>query len=449
MNSGLSSLLRKIVMAMAAVVLFTSSFDIFLVVQAGGNFRLCQLFVPPIFAVALLRGRRFGFIPTLGLRPLIIWLAFQALFIPNSDFWPKSAGYCLWLALNAALMFSFVQLYSWREDVVRRLLRFYCYSFAAVAAFGIVQFALPLLGYGSPLVEQWWIPGRLARVNGFSYEPSYFATYLLIGSVLIRALRQNRSDLLSKPEMRMLSLITTVSIILSSSRMGILFLLLDLLCYRVAPWLRFLKELLRARLRLRTLKTLAPSIGWAAGALALVLAIVNFAQNQPLMFLMFLGGTGVSGATAHSVVQRQGAFSDTLHVFEQNLFAGRSLGGVSEAIAALHGASIQSFEDSKAYEGMSVFAEVLAASGIAGVIPFLWFLVVTFRKPLQAAKRSNAFYSVLLRALVRALLFTWAILQFNQNILRPYVWVHLAILAAVYAAAVSVSPRTEEITAHT
>ena len=45
------------------------------------------------------------------------------------------------------------------------------------------------------------------------------------------------------------------------------------------------------------------------------------------------------------------------------------------------------------------------------------------------------FYAAILRALVRSLVFLWAILQFNQNVLRPYLWVHLAILASVYAAA--------------
>jgi len=34
-----------------------------------------------------------------------------------------------------------------------------------------------------------------------------------------------------------------------------------------------------------------------------------------------------------------------------------------------------------------------------------------------------------------ALVFEWAILQLNQNILRLYLWVHIALLATVFAAA--------------
>jgi NhaP-type Na+/H+ or K+/H+ antiporter len=111
------------------------------------------------------------------------------------------------------------------------------------------------------------------------------------------------------------------------------------------------------------------------------------------------------------------------------------LGGVSSGIAELHGVKIRSFQDSKLYEGMAIFAEVLAASGVFGVVPFVIFLIAIVRKPLEAARLSSPEYAILLRALTRALVFELAVLQFNQNILRPYLWVHLAVLATVYAAA--------------
>jgi len=114
---------------------------------------------------------------------------------------------------------------------------------------------------------------------------------------------------------------------------------------------------------------------------------------------------------------------------------GQSLGGVSAAIASLHGQTIRTFEDSKEFEGMNVFAEALAASGILGVIPFIAFLMVTVRKPLTLTNLVHPFYASTLRALVRSLVFAWAVLQFNQNLLRPYLWVHIGVLATVYAAA--------------
>jgi hypothetical protein len=77
----------------------------------------------------------------------------------------------------------------------------------------------------------------------------------------------------------------------------------------------------------------------------------------------------------------------------------------------------------------------LAASGIIGIVPFIWFLIETTATPLKIARGASPGDCMLIRALVRALLFAWAVLQFNQNILRPYLWVHLAVLAAVCAAA--------------
>ncbi|MBV8552231.1 MAG: hypothetical protein JOY54_13085 [Acidobacteriaceae bacterium] len=426
--------LNRIAMTLAVLVMLTSSFDICLVIQAGGNYRFCQLLVPFLLALALLHCRVGGRIPTLGTGALTIWLMILTFFIPVPEFWPKSFGYCLWLALSVALMFSFVQLFAENGRSLDALVRWYAYSFAFIALFGIVQFSLPLFGYDSPFVTEWWIRGQLPRANGFSYEPSYFATYLLIGFVFVRSLRHARSNLLPARLLSVICWSTAVAIVLSSSRMGILFLFVDVLSYQIVPWVRLCKDLLRMRLVPRTMRAVIPSmvsIGIFGGILMIAAEAM---RSNPTLVLMFLNGTGVSDTAAHSVVQRQNAFMDTLTVFARQPFIGQSLGGVSSAIAMLHGATVHSFEDSKPFEGMSVFAEVLAASGIVGIIPFLWFLVVTVRRPLKLANFAGAHYAVLLRALVRSLLFAWAILQFNQNILRPYVWVHLAILAAVYAA---------------
>jgi hypothetical protein len=161
---------------------------------------------------------------------------------------------------------------------------------------------------------------------------------------------------------------------------------------------------------------------------------VMLLNNNPVLLFMFLNGTGISDTAAHSVVERENSFEETVAVFVQHPLIGRSLGGISSAIAEYQGDTIRSFEDAKTIEGMSVFAEVLAASGVVGFIPFLCFLVVTIRDPLRLARIAPPFYSSLLYGLVRSLIFTWAILQFNQNVLRTYLWAHLAILATVYAA---------------
>jgi hypothetical protein len=427
--------INRIAIIIAVSIFFTSSFDIFLVLEAGGNYRFCQILTAVLVPLAIVKAVRGGMIPTLGFFPLCVWLGFQIAFIPATEFWPKSLGYCFWLLLNLGLVFAYVQLFSDNSKLLTTILRWYVRSFAVIAGFGIVQFILPVLGLGGLLVTQWWIPGFIARVNGFSYEPSYFATYLLIGFVLTGSLRRNRSSLLSPRALLAVHWILGIGIVLSSSRMGIVMLFVDVLSSQLSPWVSFFSDLRRLRIFKSKLRQLIPSLVSLTlmGSLAAGTSIAL--ERNPSLALIFLNGTGISDTAAHSVIQRADALEETLAVFVEQPLMGRSLGGISWAIADLQGERIDSFAASKQFEGMSVFAEALAASGLIGVIPFVWFLITTFRKPLRLARVTVPFCSVLLKGLIRSLFFAWMALQFNQNMLRPYLWTHIAILAAVYAAA--------------
>jgi hypothetical protein len=441
--------LQRVALLVAILIPLTSSFDIFLIINAGGNFRFCQIIGLVLGGLAILKVSRRKPLGVLGLSPLLVWFLVQCAFIPVGSFWPKSVAYCLWLAFNIGLMFSYVQLFTGDAFALLTLLRWYVYSFAIVAGFGILQFALPLVGLPGIFVVQWWIPGILPRANAFSYEPSYFATYLLIGFVFVSTLWNAGSPLLPRKVLRAIYWLLALGIVLSSSRMGMLFLMLEIVLSQSRAWLNVMGDLVRRRISRANVRALAPSM--FAFSLMSVVGFVGVAalQQNPAMLLMFLNGTGISDTAAHSVLQREGAFEETLQVFAQHPFIGQSLGGVSSAIAELNGESVHSFEESKAFEGMSVFAEALTASGVFGFIPFVYFVVVTARQPLRLADRSSYFNAVILRGLVRSLIFAWAILQVNQNILRPYLWVHLALLATVYASArradVSVDRRSPRV----
>lgn len=442
-NTRLSKPLRLAAMLTAVLIILTSSFDIFLVLHAGGNYRFCQLIAPVLVVLAGLRAARGLKLPMLGAVPLCIWLLFQICFIPATGFWPKSAGYCFWLLLNIVIVYSFVYLFSDDRRALIIIVRWYAWSFAVVAICGVIQFCLPLAGLPPLFVEQWWTPDRIPRVNGFSYEPSYLATYLLIGFVFASSLRRARIGLLSSKALLVIYWLTLIGIVLSSSRMGIVFVIAEILLAQTGPWLHFMRDLIRLRIVRRRLHSLIPSSITIALLAAVIAGAVDTLENNPATMFLLLNGTGVSDTAAHSVIERENILEDTLRVFKEHPLVGRSLGGVSYAIGRLHGEDLHSFEASKDFEGMNIFAEVLAASGVVGVIPFLCFVIATIRKPLQLARTAGRPYAALLRALVRSLLFGLAILQLNQNILRPYLWVHLAILAAVYAGALQATLRTE------
>lgn len=406
-----------------AVGMLMSSFDIFGVINVGITIRLGQLvLLVPIAAgvrVALLkRARR-----PLGWWSLIAWTAFVLAFAPNTTFLARNIGYCIWLLYSVALIFATVQLFTTLEQV-EWLMRWYLYSFLVVALFGIWQFVAPLIGVGAPLVMQWWIPDRLARVNGFSYEPSYFATYMLIGWVLSAALVQHESHVLPRRHLRIVLAACTVAMIVSSSRSA---WLVTALWWAQYP-LRLGLRLLRGRVSLQAL-------GYSlALAIVLIAAVLVLLAVGPRNALFLLAGTGIEGSTTHSLAARSGAAFDTFRVFVDSPFVGYSLGGVAAAIGHLHGVTVTTFEDAKFFEGNTVFLEVLAASGVVGFLAFAAYLYALIVRPFRLAATVTARGPrSLIIAMTWALVFVLVMLQFNQNILRPYLWIHIAVLSALYA----------------
>jgi hypothetical protein len=57
------------------------------------------------------------------------------------------------------------------------LLKIYLYSFFAIGSYGIFQIAISAFGFRDPWAGQWY-HDRIARVNAFCYEPSYYVLYL-------------------------------------------------------------------------------------------------------------------------------------------------------------------------------------------------------------------------------------------------------------------------------
>ncbi|MHB1677545.1 MAG: hypothetical protein ACYCSS_08405 [Sulfuriferula sp.] len=403
---------------------FTTSFDIFLVLNFGFNFRATQILMIIPMAVAIVNAVKVGMIFPLGFGWLILWSMFILAFVPNTDFIVGSLGYAVWLFFDVLLIFTCVQLFSSTYKIFS-LIRWYVYSFVFVAAFGLVQFVLPVLGlHNSLLVTQWWLPGILPRINGFSYEPSYFATYLLMGWVMCAYLLNSKSTLFARIHLQIYLLIISGSLILSSSRMGI-FMLIS--WYMQYP-LRFISRLAHGYVNKRFARISLILLGMAVLFFGFVIYVVGF---DTVSFLF--QGLGINEGASYSVDDRESGFNDVIAIFMNSPIVGYSLGGIPSAIAKLHGVAIRDIEDFKKITGFSVFAEVLAASGIFGIVPFAVYIWTIVSKPLRLARQVSVEQSVILIALTLALIFELAILQFNQNILRPYLWMHIAVMSASYA----------------
>ena len=126
----------------------------------------------------------------------------------------------------------------------------------------------------------------------------------------------------------------------------------------------------------------------------------------------------------------------TWKVFLQSPWYGYSLGGIAPAIAELNGATSITQEIVKNYEGLCIFLEILAASGIIGFLFFVFFLSKILLSSLllkkETKKRPQEFsnfppislHNLLLIGLIAQLI----LLCLNQNVLRNYLWIHFAML---------------------
>ena len=415
------------------LISLTVSSDLFLVFNVGGF----ALRFPQLITILLAIGWVCAIIKKgvikipLGGLYLLLWAFVIVATIPNTTFLTRSLGYAFWLALNIVLIFAVVYFVN-TENKAQTLFKWYLYSFVVLSIFGIIQFILPIVGLPAPYITQWWTDG-IPRVNGFSYEPSYYATYLITGWVMMFYLMfDGKSTLFTRRKIMIFLSITTLALVLSSSRMGILVMGVWVARYG----LLFLKGLLMDTVKVKHLFIVAAA---TCSGIVLVGALILSGDTT------LLAGTGLGGTPAHSVDIRSTDLEDTINVIKENPIYGVSLGGVAPAIGGTYGVTVTNQEVAKEYEGLAVFVEVLAASGFIGFIPFVLYIVTMIYRPFKrAAVIQNLAQKDMLRSMTYALMCLLLILQLNQNILRPYLWFHIACLCAIYAVARGVSTYAEK-----
>jgi hypothetical protein len=407
-------------MVLLILALFVVSGDVFFVFHVEDfTIRLFQLLIIPVIFVGtqrLLRDPRLTRWP-LGIKPLLVWLAFMLLFIPNTTYVSRSVGYVAWLILNILLVIGLTGAVN-TERQLRKLLRWYTYSYLFCAIFGLFQLLTPLVGFPGLLVQEWWFPGMLARINGFSYEPSYYATYLLAGWVFIDYLRYRSVKLV--PRMNLIFWLLTAAIVLSTSRLGWSIMVV---------WASF-----RLFWHVKERGIVIPWKPIAVAGMVLAILITGLASHYHLAAedLSFLGtGIGILGATeTHSTDTRIETAVETLNVFFQHPIIGVSLGGVATALGNNRNSSILGVEAAKENEGICVTAEVLAASGIIGFIPFVLYMYNLMWTPLNLSDTSEI--GICVKALTWSLIMVFIALQFSPTILRAPFWLHIAILSCAY-----------------
>jgi O-Antigen ligase len=394
------------------VVAFIVSGDIFFVIPVGGfTLRIFQVLMVPVLLKGLwdLFGRS---VWPVGFGSLLLWTAFILCFVPNSSLLDRNLFYALWLVFSVLMVLGVTSCIDTPEKL-QKVLRYYVYSYGFSAAFGVSQFLLPLVGLHPFLVQQWWFPDVLARINGFTYEPSYFATYMIAGWVMIDYLRYKKSDL---PHLDFIYWLVTAALLLSSSRIG--------WATMMAWWA--LRAFWHWREGVLPLRKIALT-GVVGGSLILVAALSFGLHAEDLTFLT--NGLGLlESSGSHSSQGRWDAAMQTLRVYADHPIIGVSLGGVAPEIARQNHIAVADNDDAKANEGLCTTAEVLAASGTIGFVFYLLYMSKLCSAVFQSEERT-----LLVAALGWGLIFQLIVLQTDQNILRGYLWFHISLLSAAFA----------------
>jgi hypothetical protein len=409
-------------LACVMAVLFASG-DLWPTLSVGFNFRFSQLciFVAVILLPSVLRERRFSLFP--GWKWITGFLVWIVITLPMSLFVPRSVGYIFWSWMDVLILFIFPQYFA-SEEEVWGLVRFYLISFLALAIFGVLQFALGVLGVDL-LVIEWWIRGRLPRVNGLSYEPSYYATYLLAGWVFSAYLIEKRATLPARSLQKATLAATSVALILCTSRIG--WILVTLWCL-FRGFVAVARILVKGAFRKRNLAYLL-SCSIAMGVAVEVSKPLSASLSDAASNLSFLiEGLGILGSSSHSADDRSESFGSTWNAFVVHPLIGTGVGAVSVHVGSLKGSAVNSLADAKINEGMSIFVELAASTGTIGVLLIIFFAGSVAIQYKYVKKLVPARNRTVLEGLAWSVIWLLLALQLNSNFLRIYIFIDLAVL---------------------
>jgi hypothetical protein len=417
------------------IIVFISS-DIFLTIEiSGATIRLSYILFFALFILWIIYifiTKNYSIPVDRTYLPLFFFCFISVISSLNSLFPLKSLIYSLW-TLFYSLTIVFLIWFSRNNklDNLDWMLKVYFYSFLVISIFGFYQILLPfLIGDKTPFVEQWWQRYTLARINVFSFEPSYFATYMLMGCFIWFILWIRRSDFINYKGIVLA--LTGIIIFLSSSRIGWIGIILIIVygIIELIGYYYFNKKFTR-----QNAKFLISFILVSLFAASFLLLIIN----NPERFDFLFKGTGLFDTADYSYAMRNERAIQTFKVFTDsslNIVFGVGPGGVGAYMinnTAKFGITAESFEKIWAVEPGNITAELLASVGIIGFILFAWFIVIIFKRLWSLYRNSNLIkkYRVICLAMFWGLVMELLILQFNQNYLRPYLWLHIGISIAL------------------
>lgn len=417
------------------IIVFISS-DIFLTIEmSGATVRLSYILFSVLFilwTIYIFFTKNYNIPVDRTYLPLFFFCFVSFVSSLNSLFPLKSLIYSMWTLFYAVTIVFFI----WfsRNNRMQNLdwmLKVYFYSFLVISVFGFYQLLLPfLIGDKTPFVTQWWQRYTFARINALSYEPSFFATYMLMGCFIWFILWIRKSNFINYKGITVIAI--GLIIFLSSSRIGWMGIIL-IVAYGLVELAGY--YYINKKFTIQNAKFFIYFIVISLFVICFLLFIIN----NPERFQFLFKGTGLFGTSDYSYAMRNERTIQTFRVFLDrplNIIFGVGPGGAGAYMVGnpeKFGVFAESFKSLWGTEPNNLIAEILASVGIIGFIFFLWFIINIFRRLWNLYKNNHLIkkYRTICLALFWGLIIELIILQFNQNYLRPYMWLHIGISIAV------------------
>jgi O-antigen ligase len=396
--------------------------------------RTGQLFALVLLAAAIAERRRLGRALTVEAAPFLAALGYLcvcAVSALQTDYPAKSVGYLAWASFDLLVVFAGIRLHAGAPGRLESALRWWWAGMALGASMGFLQIVAWRLGYRPPLVtmDNFGFP----RINGFNYEPSYFALYLVPGALVLLT----RFTALGRRAQRSawLAGLLILAVALSTSRSGWIGLGIGLaaLLLRAGP-----------RLGPEAAKRLALPVGAVLAVGAIVLA--SWPALRSTAFNMARMGIDVHEVT--SAGPRIETMRQAFVLFTRAPLLGVGFGNYGAYVLAHP--ELPNFLplDAKAVVTTNLYLEIASETGAIGlcaaVAALFLFLRPLWRRIRERGPAALDVHAATAEGLLLASLVVFLVLfQFSQTLWRLDIWVLLS-LGLTAASAESSSSRSTE-----
>jgi len=328
----------------------------------------------------------------------------------------RSMGY-IGIYLFNFVCYFFLPLQIVQSMNLPHVLRLYWSSFAFVGLYAVLQVGLSIFGIYVPFAMQ--RIGTLARGQSWSYEPSYYALYMIPYVMFHNGLALFQ-DKMSHPFKNRFKLFCRNLLLIISTSTG---LIVSYPVFFFAFIVKVINPLSYFVTKQKIFKIVLVFLGSLA---AFTVLFFEIALNSVYKFFYY-GFT-----THHSFWARWHGIVDALETFFKSPLIGQGLGGVSShrfLEESAYDVKMETLAEFESYDPTNCFTEVLASLGIVGLLAFVYLGWVFYRSfqevmkdsavDLESKKKAAALFISLVVMIVA--------LQMNQGLFRPYVWIHAAV----------------------